>query len=319
MFRSPFVKRKIVCIGGGNAMPKAVLSGLKDKNVELTVVSAVLDSGRSSGRLRKEYSIISPGDVRRAFLALCNLPVDDKDILDCRFPAGELSEHNLWNIIFVAAYLKYGSYRSIFERINGLLVGSHKILPSTIHESDLVAILEDGQEIVGESNIDVPKHNPSLKIKEVFLRPLVKACPQTIKRIGLADLVVIGPGDIYSSLMQVLLVDGTHQAIKASKAKKVYICNAMTKDGESNGFKVGDFVRIVEQRLDCELDYVIYNSKVPSEERVDAYREKNPQFIDLVSPDGLPESKKYIGVDLLPKEGDIVHDPEKIAKILLNL
>ena len=192
MFKIPFIKRKIVCIGGGNAMPKAVLSGLKYRNVDLTVVSAVLDTGKSSGRLRQEYDIISPGDVRRAFLALCDLPEDDKDILNCRFQAGELAEHNLWNIVFVAMYLKYGNYRKIFERINSLLIGNHKILPSTIHKSDLVAVLEDGQEIVGESNIDVPKHDTSLKIKEVFLRPIVRACPQTVKRIGLADLVIIG-------------------------------------------------------------------------------------------------------------------------------
>lgn len=300
-------------------MPKAVLEGLKLKQVELTVVSAVLDSGKSSGRLRKEYGMISPGDLRRAFLVLCNLGEDDKEILDCRFPEGELAEHNLWNIIFTAAFLKYGSYRAIFERINSYLLGTHRILPSTIHESDLVAILENGQEIVGESNIDVPKHDTSLKIKEVFLRPLVKACPQTIRRIGLADLVVIGPGDIYSSLMQVLLVDGTHQAIKASKAKKVYVCNAMTKDGESNGFKAEDFIRIVEERLDCELDYVIYNNKLPSESRVDKYREANPQFLELVDCSGLPKTKKHIGTDLLSAEGDIVYDTEKLAKILLSL
>jgi uncharacterized cofD-like protein len=254
MFGNSFVKKKIICIGGGNAMPKAVLSGLKYKNVELTVVSSVLDSGGSSGRLRNEYDIISPGDVRRAFLVLAKLSEEDKEILDFRFPQGELAEHNLANLFFVAMYLKKGGYKALFEKMNGMLVQNHKILPSTIHKSDLVAVLENGEEIVGESNIDVPKHNPNLKIKELFLRPAVHACPQTIKRIGRADMVVIGPGDIYSSLMQVLLVDGTSEAIKATKAKKVYICNLMTKNGESNEFKVDDFVWEIGNCLKCKLD-----------------------------------------------------------------
>jgi len=299
-------------------MPKAVLPGLKYKNVELTVVSAVLDSGGSSGRLRKDYDIISPGDVRRAFLALCNLSKEDKDLLDYRFTDGDLHEHNLWNIAFVAMALEKGGYKSLFEKMNSMLVGSHKILPSTTHKADLVAVLENGEEIVGESNIDVPKHDTNLRIKKLFLRPETKACPQTIKRIGRADMIVIGPGDIYSSLMQVLLVDGTSEAIKASKAKKVYICNLMTKNGESNGFKVDDFSLQVEDCLKCPLDYVIFNTNIPSEERIKEYREEHPQFLEMVKFDHLPKNKKYIGLDLLGEEG-IVHDTEKIAKILLSL
>jgi len=299
-------------------MPKAVLPGLKFKNVNLTVVSAVLDSGGSSGKLRKEYDIISPGDVRRAFMALTSLSEEDKKIFDFRFPAGELAEHNLANLFFVSMYLQKGGYKSLFEKMNGLLVRQHKILPSTTHKADLIAVLEDGQEIVGEHNIDVPKHDPKLKITKLFLRPATKACPQTIKRINRADLVVIGPGDIYSSLMQVLLVDGTSETIKESRAKKVYICNLMTKNGESNGFKVDDFVWEIENCLKCPLDYVIFNTNMPSAERVEEYRQTHPQFLEMVKFDHLPKDKKYIGLDLLGNEG-ITHDTEKIAKAILSL
>jgi len=319
MFTGPFVKKSIVCIGGGNAMPKVILAGLKNKNVNLTVVSAVLDSGGSSGRLRKDYDVISPGDVRRAFLELCNLSEEDKALLDYRFTDGDLHEHNLWNIAFVAMALEKGGYRSLFEKMNSMLIGHHKILPSTTHKADLVAILENGQEIVGESNIDEPKHDTSLKIERLFLRPVTKACPQTVKRIMAADMVVIGPGDIYSSLMQVLLVEGTAETIKMSTAKKVYVCNLMTKNGESNNFTVKDFVREVEKCLKCELDYVIFNTNMPNEQRIEEYRKTHPQFIEMVKAVDLPESKKYIGLDLLTKEGDINHNPEKIAEILLKL
>jgi len=319
MLRIPFIKKKkIVCIGGGNAMTKTTLPGLKDKNVELTVVSAVLDSGGSSGRLRKDYDIISPGDVRRAFLALASLPEEVKKIIDYRFPYGSLEKHNLGNLFFVAMYLRKGGYKSLFADMN-MFLGDHRILPSTVHKADLVAILENGDEIVGEHNIDVPKHDTSLMIKKLFLRPRVTACPQTIKRIGKADMVIVGPGDIYSSLMQVLLVDGTPEAIRASKAKRVYVCNLMTKDGESNGFTVADFAREVENCLKCPLDYVVFNTNFPGQERIDEYRKNHPQFLEMVKYEGLVKEKKYVGVDLLPEDGEIVHDPEKLAKILLKL
>jgi uncharacterized cofD-like protein len=313
-----FSKRNIVCIGGGNAMPKVVLRGLKNKDVNLTVVSAVLDSGGSSGKLRKEYDIISPGDLRRAFIELCNLSAEEKELLDFRFPEGELSSHNLGNLFFAAAYLKNKKYRGIFEKMNSCLIGNHKILPSTISKSDLVAVLENGEEIIGEENIDVPKHNPKLRIKKLFLDPPVGACPQTLRRIKNADIIIIGPGDIFSSLMQVLLVDGMIDAIKKSKAKKVYIANLMTKNGESNNFSVKDFVWEIENCLNSRLDYIIYNNSIASKEVVDDYRKENPQFLEMVDFSSLSQDNRYIGRDLLGENG-IVHDPEKVAQTILEI
>ena len=318
MFGKNFLKKtkKIVCIGGGNAMPKAVLRGLKDKDVELSVVSAVLDFGGSSGRLRNDYDIISPGDLRRAFIELAEIPFDDKELLNYRFNEGELKGQVLGNIIFTALVLNKCSYKEVFERLNNFL-GKHKILPSTIHNADLVAILEDGQEIVGETNIDIPKHDQNLKIKKIFLRPEVNVCPQTVKRIGMADAVIIGPGDIYSSLMQVLLVNGACEAIRNSKAKKIYIPNLMNKKGESNGFYIDDFVDVIEKRLQCSLDYVIYNNKEVSTQRIKNFKEGHEELIDLVGCKG--KSDKLIGADIIAREGDIVHDPDKLSKIILEL
>lgn len=313
-----FSNKNIVCIGGGNAMPKTVLRGLKNKNVNLTVVSAVLDSGGSSGKLRKEYDIISPGDLRRAFLELCNLPEEEKELLDFRFPKGELSGHNLGNLFFTASYLKNKKYRKIFKKINSRLIGNHKILPSTISKSDLVAVLENGEEIVGEANIDVPKHNSKLRIKKLFLNPPVGACPQTLRRIKNADAIIIGPGDIFSSLMQVLLVDGIIDAIKNSKAKKIYITNLMTKDGESNNFSVKDFVFEIENCLDSKVDYIIYNNNMANQQIVDDYRKNNPQFLEMVDFSSVKDDDRYIGSDLLGENG-IVHSPEKLAQIILKI
>lgn len=308
--------KKIVCIGGGNAMPRSTLKGLKEKDVELSVVSAVLDSGGSTGRIRNDYNIISPGDLRRAFIELAEIPFDDKELLAYRFDKGELNGHVLGNIIFAALVLSTCSYKEVFSRMNKFL-GQHRILPSTIHEADLVAILENGQEIVGETNIDIPKHDTNLKIDKVFIRPEVNVCPQTVRRIGLADAIIIGPGDIYSSLMQVLLVNGFSEAVIKSKAKKIYVCNLMNKDGESNGFSVEDFVNVVELHLGCSLDYVIYNNKEIPKERIDKYKEKHAELIDIVKCKA--QSSKFIGADVIAREGGVTHDPEKLANVIMNL
>jgi len=316
MFNFRSKPKKIVCIGGGNAMPKAVLRGLKKRNVDLTVVSAVLDSGGSSGKLRNDYNIISPGDLRRAFIELANFSFEDKELLNFRFNEGNLNEHVLGNIIFTALVLNKGSYKEVFEKLNSFL-GRHKIIPSTIHNSDLVAILENGEEIVGETNIDIPKHNANLKIEKIFLRPEVNVCPQTVKRIGLADAVIIGPGDIYSSLMQVLLVNGLCEAIRNSRALKIYIPNLMNKKGESNGFYVEDFVNLVEKHLQCPFDYVILNNKEIPPQKLKNFTEEHEELIDLVKYH--KKSDKFIEEDIILRDGEIIHDPDKLANIIMKL
>jgi len=318
MFTNPFVKttKRIVCIGGGNAMPKTVLRGLKVKDVKLSVVSCVLDSGGSSGKLRTDYDIISPGDLRRSFLELVNIPFEDKEVIDYRFQDGFLKGHDLANIIFTAIVLSKGSYKEVFEKLNSFL-GKHKILPSTIHNADLVAVLENGEEVVGEVNIDIPKHDPKLKIERIFLRPEVTVCPQTVKRIGLADAVIIGPGDIYSSLMQVLLVNGACEAIRNSKAKRIYIPNLMNKNGESNNFMVEDFVRVVEGCLQCPLDYVIFNTGNVSSQRLEEYKKEHEELLDMVQ--CKTQSSKFVGRDIVTRTGDVVHDPDKLANVIMSL
>ncbi len=132
-------------------------------------------------------------------------------------------------------------------------------------------------------------------------------------------MVIIGPGDIFSSLMQVLLIEGMIEAIKSSKAKKVYVCNLMTKNGESNNFKVSDFVKEVENYLKCELDYVMFNTNMSTNNEIKDYRKNNPQFLEMVDFSGLPKEKKYVGGDFLLKEGGIIHDSKKVADIIIKI
>jgi|YelNatPaOPRAMG01_1025707.scaffolds.fasta_scaffold04004_3 conserved hypothetical protein, cofD-related len=311
--------KKIVCLGGGNAMPKAVLAGLKNYPVKISTICAMLDSGGSAGRLRKDYKIVAPGDIRRALIALANTSPVLKELFDYRFKTGSLKGHNFANLLILALELSTGSYEKALKTINQILNIKHEVLPVTLDKSHLYAVLENGKIVCGEANIDRPKHNPNLKIKKVFLRPRAKAYPPAIEAILKADLIVIGPGDFYSTLAQILLVEGIARAIKKSKAKKVFICNLMTKKGETNNFSVLDFCKKIEELLGGEIDYVLYNNFFPKKERIKSYKIKHPELIEMVKIDENLDKNKFIGANLILDRGGIEHDPKKVAKFLIFL
>jgi uncharacterized cofD-like protein len=310
--------KKIVCIGGGSAMPHAVLSELKKTPHYLAVISAVLDSGGSAGKLRNDYHTISFGDIRRAIIELMDVSEETKNLLAFRFQEGCLNKHVLANVMLSALYLSDQNYRIFFEKLNELLSSRHRILPATITDSHLHAILENGEEIKGEENIDIPKHNSDLRIKKLFLVPEAKPCPVTLRNIAEADMIIIGPGDLYSSLLQTLLISGMGEAIMQSKAKKVFICNLMTKRGESNNFNVLEFTSEIERYLGGSVDYVIYNDKLPSEELIATTKSNHPELLEMVKVSEDLDNKKFIGTDLL-EENKIRHNPKKISKIILKL
>jgi len=292
--------KEIVCMGGGNAMPKAILQGLKKYPVKISVICAMLDTGGSSGRLRKDYKITAPGDIRRSFIALANTSPVIEDLFNYRFEAGELKGHNFANLLITALELSTNDYDKVIKEIKKMLKIEHQVL------------------ISGETNIDIPKHNGNLKIKRIYLKPKTKAYPKALEAIERADLIVMGPGDLYSSLAQILLTEGIPETIAKSKAKKAYICNLMCKYGETNNFSVLDFTEQIEKYLKSELDYVIYNNKVPSRQKIKKYTKENPELLKMVKINkDLPE-EKFIGRPLL-KHTIIEHDPKKLAKLLIDL
>ncbi|MDP2864328.1 MAG: YvcK family protein, partial [bacterium] len=293
-------------------------TGLKEHSVKLSVICAMLDSGGSAGRLRKDYRIVSPGDIRRAFIALANTSPAIKELFDYRFQSGELKGHNFANLLITALELSTNDYEKTRQELKRILNVSHEVLPATLDKSHLYAILENGKIISGEINIDIPKHNKNLKIKKVFLKPKAKAYPPTLKAIKKADLIIIGPGDLYSSLAQILLTEGIGEAILKSKAKKVYICNLMTKIGETNNFTVLDFTEEIEKYLDSKVNYVVYNNYFPKKGIIKKYKKEYPELLDLVKINENLPKEKFIGRNLLKKEV-IEHHPQKLAKILLKL
>ena len=308
-------RKDIVCLGGGNAMPKTVLQGLKKYPIRLSAICAMLDSGGSAGRLRKDYNVSSPGDIRRSLLTLSNTSPVLKGLFNYRFQTGELKGHNFANLLIAALELSSNNYEKTLKEIKKILNIKHQVFPATLDKANLYAVLENNKIIKGEANIDVPKHNGNLKIKRVFLKPAAKAYQKAVKAIEKANLIVIGPGDLYSSIAQILLIKGIPQAIQKSKGKVVYICNLMTKFGETNDFSVLDFTNEIEKLIGRELDHVIYNKEIPS--KIKQIRE-HPELINPVNVNKNLNNQKFIGKNLF-KKGSIEHDPVKIAKILLNI
>lgn len=320
------VKRrpKIVCIGGGTGTYQ-VLLGLKKYPVDLTAIVTMSDSGGSSGKLREELGVLPPGDVRRALLALSDLPLAKKtlsSLFDYRFNNGEgLVGHSVGNLLLAALTQITGREDLAIVEAERILETTGHVLPVTLDNIHLHGILKDGTVVHGETNIDVRRIKPDVPIKEVFLNPKGKIFSKAKKAIIGADLIILGPGDLYTSIIPNLLVSGVCQAISNSKGKLIYICNLMTKHGETNSFSVSDFIREIKKYLgeaSDKLKVVIVNRKINLPMTVSAWYKKyksTPVVFDRKNLGGLK-----IIVGSFAKPGKLLrHDPQKTARAIMNV
>jgi uncharacterized cofD-like protein len=219
-----------------------------------------------------------------------------------------------------------GDLPSALDAVSEILEVKGQVLPATLDKSNLCARLSNGQVIVGEANIDKPQHDAGLKIDKVFLEPRAFAYKKTIETILDSQLIVIGPGDLYTSIIPNLLVEGIAQAINQSRAKKVYVCNVMTKNGETNNFTADDFATVIEKYLNGPLDYVIINNKRPAEDLLNSYQNEKSFFVESQSSGG---KYRKIFSDLIDEEplaqenGKtrplIRHHSEKLARTIMEL
>lgn len=324
--------KKIVYIGGGTGAT-VVLGGLKmHKNVQLTGVYPVTDSGGSTGRLLKENKDLLPmGDLRKMLLTLMLENKTWQDILDFRFEKGEFKGHNLGNIIIANLQEKSGDIKKAIKELCKELKIKDKIMPVALKRADLCVELENGKVIKSETNIDeVIGFDGNLKIKKAWIEPKNKANPSVLQAIKEANLIVIGPGDLYTSIIACLCIPGVANALKATRAKIVYVCNIMTKFGQTNNFSVQDHVEVLEQYLGLGiLDYVIYNKTKPSSEMLNLHKEIKGNFVEFLDQKN-NQKINYISADLLgkaykKKKSDILirslirHDSDKLAKILVHM
>ncbi|KKU76240.1 MAG: hypothetical protein A2214_00665 [Candidatus Harrisonbacteria bacterium RIFOXYA1_FULL_48_8] len=312
--------KKIVVIGGGTGV-FTVLSGLKKYFSDLTAVVTMADDGGSTGILREEFGILPPGDIRRALIALSTS--DNKmlsQLFNYRFAeGGGLSGHSFGNLMITALERLTGSFDKAVEETGKLLSVRGRVLPVTLKKTALIAELENGSVVRGEANIDVPKHDGTIRIKKAYLKPNVAINPAAKTAILEADGIVIGPGDLFTSLIPNLLVDGMREALKKSRAKKIYFVNLMTKFGETTGFQASDFLRTIEEYLGKNiLNYAVVNKTKPTAMR---FRPYSKERAEVVEPDlkNFNASPIPIAANLLRRYGLLRHDPEKIAEIVRML
>ncbi|MFH0818746.1 MAG: gluconeogenesis factor YvcK family protein [Patescibacteria group bacterium] len=300
--------KKIVTIGGGNGQ-SILLRELKKYDLDITALVSMVDNGGSTGIIRNEYQVLPSGDVRRCLGALVTYNLELQQTMEYRFKDGFLKDHNFGNLLMLALEKKLNSYELMIEYLSKAMEIKGQVLPVTLHQTQLMAQLENGEVISGETNIDIPDHDADLKIQKVYLEPEVLANPKAIKAISEADLIIYTIGDLYTSVIPNLLVSYVKEAINKSKAKKVYTCNRTTKKGETQGFKVNDFVKTLKQYLGSNsLDYVL----------VDENLDPSPAGYELVELDKVKDAQ-VIKADLSTEEDRAHIDGKKLAKAINDL
>jgi uncharacterized cofD-like protein len=318
-YREEKLKRgpKIAAIGGGTGMPN-VLKGMKEFTGNLSAVVTVADDGGSSGRLRKDYRILPPGDIRNCLVALADEETLLGRLFQYRFSHGkELKGHNFGNIFITALTHVVGDFPTAVNESSKVLAIKGKVLPVSLDNIELSAKLKDGRVIKGESAI--PKARG--RIDRVFITPQ-KAKPYNpaVEAIKNADAVIIGPGSLYTSIIPNLLVPGIKEALSSTKSVKIYICNIMTQEGETDGYSVSEHLKAIFDHTGRKVvDYVIANNKLPSDDVLKRYESEKayPVKIDREAVAGLGVT--LVQGKLFADGPYIRHSPEQLAKMIMKL
>lgn len=313
-------KKKIVIIGGGTGV-FTLLTGLKNYFSDLTAIVTMADDGGSTGILREDFGMLPPGDVRRALVALSR--TDNATLarlFGYRFPSGTgLTGHSFGNLMLAALHNLTGNFEGAIREASKILNVEGAVVPVTLKKARLVAELEDGTVVRGESNIDIPKHDGRLRIKRLWLEPAVQANPAARIAILSADLVIVGPGDLYTSILPNILAGGIVAALKTTRASVLYVTNVMTKFGETNHFNASDFVHVMENHLGNKaIDYVLVNTGRPSARRLAPYIRERAELVQF-DRENLGSKPTVIAADVVRDRGFVRHDPEKTARIICRL
>lgn len=314
---------KILAIGGGTGLP-IMLEGSKAYSKHLSAVVTVTDSGRSSGVLREEFGILPPGDARNCLVALSESEEQEQELYQLfqyRFNKGSLEGMSLGNLLMAALTDITGSFEQAIKKASKILHIRGKVLPSTVANTHICAELEDNSYVEEEFNVRAVGKSP---IKNVFLKSNdVSPFPEAVEEILKADIIVIGPGSLYTSLITNLLVSGIRNAIRNSKATKIYVCNIVTQPGQTDHYKVSDHINAVTKYLgEGVLDYVIVNNNIPRQDILDKYQKEGANVVLM------DEGVYNLNVNI--KKADLVedfnqrrilwekqdllrHDPDKLA------
>lgn len=316
--------KKIVTIGGGTGN-SILLRGVKNFTSNITTIVTVADDGGGSGVLREDLGMLPPGDIRNCLVALANTEPIMEKLINYRFSNGQLKGQSLGNLLIAAMNDICGDFNEAIKEISNVLAITGKVLPMTLDNVKLFAELEDGSTIEGESNITFLNRKNGGKIKRVYTSPkLLLPLKESIDSIMDADIVILGPGSLYTSIIPNLLVTDISKALKETKAEVVYILNIMTQPGETNGYNVTDHVvAIIDHANSNIIDKIVVNSK-----EVDKYAKYRYKSIENSTPIYITEEDRgnmeKLGIEII--EADIcdisydyiVHDSNKLMKTILE-
>jgi uncharacterized cofD-like protein len=310
---------KVVAIGGGTGL-STMLRGLKNYTENLTAIVTVADDGGSSGLLRSDLGMLPPGDIRNCILALADTEPIMQQLFTYRFPDGALAGHSFGNLFLAAMNGICGSFDEAVKKVSDVLAVVGTVLPVTTESVTLSAFLEDGRVIDGESHIG---HRANLegKVDRVVLKPhMPKPTNGVLRAIEQAQVIVLGPGSLYTSIIPNLLVEGVIDAIRTSNAPKIYVCNLMTQMGETEGYTAYDHVAAIEKHsYQGIFDYVIVNNQQIPESLKEKYAQEKAEMIHIDAQNFEGKVKLMQGNLLLVRDEYIRHNFSRLARVIMAI
>lgn len=315
--------KKIVVIGGGTGN-FSVLRGLKKYDVDLSAIVSMADDGGSTGILRDELGVLPPGDVRQCLTALSDSSRLMRSLMNYRFENGGLGGHSFGNLLLSALEKVTGSFEKAVEEVGKILYIKGKVIPVTTHQVRLKMILNDRTVLEGEKDVYLSQ-NIDQGYRSIYLEPYPKANPRALDEIHNADLVVLGPGGLHTSLIPNLLVEGLREALIETHAKKVFVVNLMNRKGQTTGYKVSDYLEEIKRFVGTDIfDYILVNDQDPPEDLIESYANEG----DLVRNDiddarvklaNLLGELESAPVKDIMKRSLIRHDSNKLAEELMKI
>jgi uncharacterized cofD-like protein len=324
------MKKKIVTIGGGTGS-YTVLSGLKKYDLDITAVVSMADDGGSTGRLRDELGVLPPGDIRQCLVALSKETQALRDLFNYRFEAGQLKGHSLGNIFLSASEKMTGSFSSGLRMVEKVLNIKGRVLPVTNDNTNLYIKLKNGEILKSQNEINHNNKIQKIGIKNIYLEPQAKPNREAIKKIKEADIIIIGPGNHYCSVIPNLIVEGIPEAIYKSQAKVIYICNLVNKKGHTENFQLTDYVNQINSFFPApRIDKVLFNTQKPAEEIKNKYEFYGEDLVKFKSKANLDYQVReadilsnikpnYSQADSISELRSFIrHDPDKLAREILG-
>lgn len=302
--------KKIVVIGGGSGLA-TLLRGLRDYPIDITAIVTMTDDGASSGRLRRDFKLLPPGDIRKCIAALSDNETALTDLFEYRFRGGlGLGGHSLGNLLITAMKELTGNFELAIEEISKLLDIKGRVLPATLDDVDLVAKFDNGIELIGESKIT--KYGYKHKIERVGLTRKARTNPRALEAIAAADMVIVGPGSLYTSVIPNFLQKKMCKTLSETEGFCLYICNVSTERGETAGFSVSDHEAELS-KYGIRVDAVLANRRIFASGLGDGY--VSPVVLDMEH----FGDKIGISADIVDEENPLYHDSYKLAKAVWQI